>query len=635
MRSNPPFEVSSAFLTSLFPKFVQLGLVEDEAFREQLDVRVEGVITLGQDRTAFSREGYFAAIRALHATGAEQTLIDETGVAWTLRREPERDRNLLSLTHDGGRHYVADPVGLKATPAEREADLDAALDEAGLARTALAPWRARLTEGPLEDRLVSELAADLANTPTAFAARLDAVTGSLAVEALVPTDRVYYERLGGPGVALDLDQLADGISDAHVAQLLSRDPLEGAKLALLLGTHNTILKGPLVDLPGETLQALVVWALAEGDLLSRLSMLEIGLASRSRVPGLDGALLALAQDLITLDPADRDGPLQLLSAMFALVEGQLSVRRTLVDLPPFQRRHLALAQAALITRTLGRGEATGSLVDWALSGRGMEFYLQTLIDMREEPRWQPEFAAARQLKNELLGRLLNAVGTMAEPPTEGPLFDLLLGPDPEALRQTLEFPAAFLAGPLEGRPSTLARPIPDALLDILETALEGERLQVKAIVAMINLNGMFHIAPEKIERAVQLIRDGGHRLPADADQAQVGGLLSGLADVAAMGRNRALAEELRIMARRRRLESPDLTKALRAEFEIALTAAAAHSDLAGWCAFVSDWLREIAFATRDKAHAAELAQRLELLCLKAPVLRPTLGSSISALRSFV
>jgi hypothetical protein len=46
-------------------------------------------------------------------------------------------------------------------------------------------------------------------------------------------------------------------------------------------------------------------------------------------------------------------------------------------------------------------------------------------------------------------------------------------------------------------------------------------------------------------------------LPADADDGLARSMLTGLADLAAISRSPALAADLRVMARRRRLENPN------------------------------------------------------------------------------
>ena len=46
--------------------------------------------------------------------------------------------------------------------------------------------------------------------------------------------------------------------------------------------------------------------------------------------------------------------------------------------------------------------------EWAFSNRGEQYYLQSLADMRMEPRWNPDLAAASQIKADFFGRIMIA-----------------------------------------------------------------------------------------------------------------------------------------------------------------------------------------------------------------------------------
>ncbi len=67
-----------------------------------------------------------------------------------------------------------------------------------------------------------------------------------------------------------------------------------------------------------------------------------------------------------------------------------------------------MAQAALIHRQL-----VESTVDidgfcyWMSDTRLFQHHLQSLADMRLEPRWDPRFAAPAQFKAEFFGRIMN------------------------------------------------------------------------------------------------------------------------------------------------------------------------------------------------------------------------------------
>lgn len=629
-----PFTLSSAAVLQLFPPFLQVAMALDPVFRADADVELAGTIHLGQDQTSFDRDEYFAGIRAVHGGAADVTLVDGEEQVWTLAADPEAPDEAFILSHADVRHRVRDPVGLKPDAAARLADFDRALDRAGLAADAMPDWRARLTANVLTAADVGTLEIDLANTPKAFLARLSKVSGgNLSLEDLVPASPLYYERLGGTGVAADLAALARDVISPQVTALLRQDPLEGAKLALALGSHGSLLTdSPLGELPAETLLDLAVWVVANGDPISRLAFLEVGIAALPRVPALEEPLLALAEDLLGLDPDDPASPLQLLVSLFILVDGQLSASGGFTHYQPFQRRHLALAQASLIARAWGRTRESQGLANWSLSARGSEFHLQTLIDLRREPRWHIEFASATQWKAEILGRLL--VSARALPKTlTGALADKLRGAGETDLPALANPVTAFRPGPLEGAmpasPTSLGK-----LIAVLDEPLAAGRYTTATLTALINLSNLFQLPEDRFETVVGLIRAAQYRMPTDVDPAGAANVLLGLAEAASANRNTGLAQEVRVMARRRRLEDNDRAATIETEFNIAMTAAAAHADVPAWATFIGDWMTEIAFAITDKAYAADLALRLDRLAAKAPVLRPRLAHAIAALESF-
>src|SRR3546814_1957195 len=69
-----------------------------------------------------------------------------------------------------------------------------------------------------------------------------------------------------------------------------------------------------------------------------------------------------------------------------------------------------------------------------------------------------------------------------------------------------------------------------------------------------------------------------HRFDGDVDQEMHENIFTGLAGVASASRNTALADGLRVMVRKNRIDSAHPPKAQR-EFLIAIAAAAAHAEL--------------------------------------------------------
>lgn len=192
------------------------------------------------------------------------------------------------------------------------------------------------------------------------------------IETLVPPSRTYFERLIGACEATNITAYAEEVAPAVVAGLLAWDEARGAQMALLLGSHASILpESGLADLSEETLTSLAAWVLRSGDLLSKVGAIEMGLAALPRVPALAGPVQQLVQQILELETDDESGPLQLMMATFILVDAELSRLRILEDWPPFRRRIAALAQAGLLQRLmLGRIDVA-HFATWALQRGAM------------------------------------------------------------------------------------------------------------------------------------------------------------------------------------------------------------------------------------------------------------------------
>ena len=107
---------------------------------------------------------------------------------------------------------------------------------------------------------------------------------------------------------------------------------------------------------------------------------------------------------------DVDQPMSgftLLSALYVLVDGDMSRTRIFAAEQPFYRRLAALSKAALIHRQLVNTDVDfDKISEWAWGHRGTQFYLQSLADMRLEPRLRPDLAAAVQMKADFFVRII-------------------------------------------------------------------------------------------------------------------------------------------------------------------------------------------------------------------------------------
>lgn len=89
---------------------------------------------------------------------------------------------------------------------------------------------------------------------------------------------------------------------------------------------------------------------------------------------------------------------------------------------------------------------TEGFLKWAVDSLGGSYTWQSAVDLREEPRWQPDWLTPNGITHELIGRCANALWVLPEdsrPKAWSTLVSQALGTvDPKQ--------AAFFPGPLDG-----------------------------------------------------------------------------------------------------------------------------------------------------------------------------------------
>ena len=74
--------------------------------------------------------------------------------------------------------------------------------------------------------------------------------------------------------------------------------------------------------------------------------------------------------------------------------------------------------------------------------------MQSLADMRAEPRWNPDMAAASQLRADFIGRIMIAASNFDANLGAGKLRETILGDGEQSLIRVCESPRQYFPGPL-------------------------------------------------------------------------------------------------------------------------------------------------------------------------------------------
>ena len=526
---------------------------------------------------------------------------------------------------------------LSPYPEVRLRSLAESAGDVNLPESTHARWRDVLGERALEDDELDSYHSDFRDTPVHLARtiRCEIEAGSSSTSSLVPPSRRYFERLVGTyDGSTTIGDYASGAGNAHFSRLFAWSRYEGFLLSLFLSSHASLTAElPLEKLSDDELVRAYEFLDKHGDRLSQLGGIEAGFRVLPSRP----AILPILERLVGyIRDDDADQPMSefvLLSALFMLVDGELSRRRIFSAEPPFYRRLAALAQAALIHRQLvNTGVDFAKFAKWALDHGAAQFYLQSLADMRIEPRWTPDLAAASQVKAEFFGRIIIAATNNKANVAGTTLAPMVLDSGPESLRALIDSFHAFLPGPLEGAVEP-QRVLPSELADTIKTQTAAETVGPSSFITLVNSALIFRVGREQAELAAEALKLGNYRLSHVKDMPELIAVLNGLATVAAVVRSHHLADELRILVRRH-LRDAQYPLSIEEAVRVCVVSGGSRTELDDWCEFVGDWLNELAFGDLQGNDGEVLYAHLHSLCHAVPELWVGCGRADAALMAY-
>lgn len=119
-------------------------------------------------------------------------------------------------------------------------------------------------------------------------------------------------------------------------------------------------------------------------------------------------------DKLFADPQRLVRRCKFFSALFVIASAQLAMHAQTREKPVFWRRLAASAHAGWIMQACGGVNVDESkFLRWVMRERGQEYMLSAFLDMREQPRWQPEWIDAEFLVPDLFGRSYFALMKLA------------------------------------------------------------------------------------------------------------------------------------------------------------------------------------------------------------------------------
>jgi hypothetical protein len=623
----------------LFPTLIRDALISDPKFVKEYGISTDAVLSFGESGLKFERSILFDAVRAsFDAADKSSTAKDLSGHEWRVEFHANGDPLLIALIQ-GERRLAVSHLALLSTDREmRLKVLRKEADRVNLPSSALEMWEVLVALRPPDNDELGDIHNDLLNTPVAVRNSIheNLISGTVALNVLVPRSEEYYERLiGSYEEGQAFEDFVTRVATPHMCSLVEWRPLEGYQLSLLLSGQPSLNAAlDTLDLQAGELANIYNWLADEGDALSRAAAIVSGLGRIETSAELNEPFSRLIHAAVVSEPTSNVDPYRLLSSLIILVYGEIAYARIHASKPPYWRRLAAIAQATLVARcaVAARGDAT-SFIEWATTSRWQVFLLQCYVDMRLEPRWLPEFIFPDQLRNEIGGRIWFAADTHAEAVTQSGWKKILLDDADGSLRSQLKFPLSFLPGPLEGG-TTSVHELPAEYLADMRSDLMKPTVVIGSFSSLLNASLLFSIPTEIAELAADAIVRSDYHLESFDDRAPLIPHLVGLATVAAVTKNHKLADALFVLLRKnRRIYPAEL--GVEDSFRIAMIACASRVDLSEWARCVGDYVTDMAFQQVQREEALRLLSNLVHLCHLVPELWATCGQADAALRSIL
>ena len=637
---NSPYVKSALAQTALdlTPPLIRETLLKKSDFRDEYSLKADATLSFPDIGTTFHLSSLHNAARSVLSGASEKKVNDTKGQKWRLRNISKKgDLPHLSLSRGEKSSPLYSLAALSPDRDTRLRFLEESISDVNLPNSASDSWRNILSERALEDDEIDECLSEFRDTPIQMVRTIQSEirAGKINMSSLIPPARRYFERLVGEyNGSNSIWEYADSSGRSLFAQLSTWHPYYGFLFSLLLSSHSSLTDEINIDqLGNEDLVRAYDFLVKYGDRISQLGAIEVGLRVLSSRPEIEQPLIHLIEQIRDDDIEGQMSGFKLISALFCLVDGQLSKTRLLSTEPPFYRRLAALSQAALIHRQLVSSPVDiEQFIEWAFSNRE-GVYLQSLADMRLEPRWDPNFVMAYHIRADFIGHIIIAAKKYEQNIIGSQIYDLVLTNKDKSLQSFSNFLETWLPGPLEGTENT-QNTLPSEVSEVIETQLSVKEVGPSSFIALVNFALMHPVGSDHAKLAVKALKRADYHLRNIEDKLQLLSILDGLAKVAAVSRSSALADELQIFVRRYRHDA-EYPLYIQEVIRICLVAAASRSQLDEWTEFVGDWLTELAFGDLKDEEAQGLHLCLSSLCHAVPELWVSCGRADAALSAFI
>ena len=619
-------------LLDLFPQKIQSEILNDHKFCRENGIVSDTLIEFPNGIGSFQRSQLYKILKKCFLSQDECFLLtDINNIEWELSSRCIKNKLIIEMKQDSTIYNLDCFWILNSCVDERIKRLRKECKLRLLPNRDIEKWTSTFSQNDIEDYVINEFEEDLANTPNGKSIELmEAMkSGKCTYESLVPQKLQYYERLVGVySHSKNIVEYSNNELEQHLKELFSNGYYSALTLIFLLSSHTAILTAlKKITHNKQELLKYYDWAIINGDIISQIGLIELGFQLLNEYPDIEPKLEKLVNIFLNEETKLQKIKLQLLSALIVFVEGELSQTKVFNGLPPFYRKLASISHASLIFRcALKNYVKLKEFADNIINIGKLNYYCQSLVDMRLEPRWHPEYLEHNQLKNEFLGRIINSFDRNKNKIKSESLKNLLKDNIQKVQNENLS--GVFLPGPLEGDLEPLK--LSTELTGIIENNLAKGDSSPKSFLPLINLSSFRKVDEKYISKISKILREAKHIL-ADTENDRAPYILDGLAKLAAMTRNTGLSEDVAILCRRYRdyLDVNERPEQILATY---LTSAAAFEEDEKWLMYMGNCINELAYLPLTKNGINSLFSWLKVLILIEPKLRCTCGKAIEIIK---
>ena len=327
-------------LLEQMPPLIRKSLLDDAHFRNEFEIERGRLLVFNDSGPTLDRSELYDAIRQVLSGESELKVADTEGREWRLTVERgESQSTTLAISHSNQQIPLLPHVTLSSDKSERLHCVKGVTLDLNLPKSARDRWRNIVAERALEDDEVDEFYNDFCDTPIHIerSIRDEFQNAEISISALVPCSQRYYERLvGAYDESESIGDYAAGVGRQFFEQLSSWRPYDGFLFSLLLSSHSSLTAEIGVEhLESEDLVRAFSFLGECGDRLSQLGAIEVGFRVLPDRPEIRPALVLLIEQIRDDDAETSASGFKLLSALFLLVDGELSRTPAAIRAPPF------------------------------------------------------------------------------------------------------------------------------------------------------------------------------------------------------------------------------------------------------------------------------------------------------------